>query len=77
VIINGDTKGRHLGNVDRALENVLIPQGYTTFVASPSKPSVSHDHYFSPGPVSRYGAGSRRGPVDWIPAFAGMTCKPE
>ncbi|MDP2599732.1 MAG: thioredoxin domain-containing protein, partial [Deltaproteobacteria bacterium] len=47
VIINGDTKGRHLGNVDRALENVLIPQGYTTFVASPSKPSVSHDHYFS------------------------------
>ncbi|MBI4125485.1 MAG: hypothetical protein HY466_06120 [Deltaproteobacteria bacterium] len=46
VIINGDTGGRHLENVDRALVNVLKPQGYETWVASPSRPSASHDRYF-------------------------------
>ncbi len=47
LIVNGDTEGRHLGNVEQALK-VLKAQGFETFVASPSKPVQPADHYAAP-----------------------------
>ncbi|MBI4237254.1 MAG: hypothetical protein HY696_02400 [Deltaproteobacteria bacterium] len=47
VIINGDTEGRHLENVERSIRT-LKAQGYTVHVASPQRPTTPlgpDDHY--------------------------------
>lgn len=50
LIINGDREPRHLQNVERSLADVLKPEGYETFVASPEAPQTKPDHYAASTP---------------------------
>lgn len=44
IIVNGDKEERHLQNVERSLA-VLENQGFETYVATPSQPNTTFDHY--------------------------------
>lgn len=47
LILNNDTEGRHLSNVDLALRQ-LKSEGYQTFVASPKEPHEKTDVFVAP-----------------------------